>query len=256
MIKFSNWQIEIIGPVARQFDNLSRSIEIEGNIPAGYTWDLLMQSGKNLNIVSLDSMESGLSVILTAEMLAVSGYYYIQLRGTQGDMVRHTNVISVYIPSSLSGNVQWPTVPSEFSQTEQRIAELNAHPPIPGDAGYWLVWDLKSDEYVQSELPLPNVSVGPPGPQGPQGEQGPKGDKGDTGDVGPQGEQGPAGPAGEKGEKGDQGEQGPAGETGPQGPEGPQGPAGADGKKYSAIGAGRGGDDTQYHQTTLLGTYC
>lgn len=163
MIKFSNWQIEIIGPVARQFDNLSRSIEIEGNIPAEYTWDLMMQSGKNLNIVSLDSTESGLSVILTAEMLAASGYYYIQLRGTQGDMVRHTNVISVYIPSSLSGNVQWPTVPSEFSQAEQRIAELNAHPSIPGDAGYWLVWDLDSHEYVQSELPLPNVSVGPPG---------------------------------------------------------------------------------------------
>ncbi|SCJ81429.1 Uncharacterised protein [uncultured Flavonifractor sp.] len=45
----------------------------------------------------------------------------------------------------------------------QDVKELSSHPPIPGDGGYWFVWDLERDEYVTSDLPLPDVSVGPAG---------------------------------------------------------------------------------------------
>ena len=139
------------------------------------------------------------------------------------------------VPTSLVGDGTWPELPSEFSQAEERIRALNAHPPIPGDNGYWLLWDLEAEDYAESQLPLPDVSVGPPGPQGepgPEGPQGPKGDQGDPGPEGPQGpkgdqgDPGPQGPAGADGAPGQQGPQGPQGETGPQGP---QGPAGADG---------------------------
>lgn len=166
MITFDNWTIKAGGLIARQYDNLSRRIDIEGDIPAGWTWALLTQCGDQLNIITLTEADGGLYAVLTAEMLAVAGYYRLQLRGTQGEIVRHTNAITAHIPASLSGDVQWPEVPSEFSQAEARIAERSAHPPIPGDAGFWLVWDLEADEYVQSELPLPDVSVGPPGPAG------------------------------------------------------------------------------------------
>lgn len=132
----------------------------------------------------------------------------------------------------------------------KQLIELNTHPPIPGDGGFWMVWDLEKKEYVTSDLPLPDVSVGPPGPQGPQGPQGepgpqgpqgepgPQGEKGEQGEPGPQGETGPAGPEGPQGpqgEKGDTGPQGPQGEkgekgdTGPQGPQGPKGDTGAAG---------------------------
>ena len=144
---------------------------------------------------------------------------------------------------------------------EARILELYQHPPIPGSNGYWLVWDIDKDEYVESQLALPDVSVGPqgpkgdkgdkgdPGPQGPQGEvgpqgpqgvpgpegpQGPKGDTGATGEAGPAGPQGPQGETGPQGPKGDTGEQGPkgdTGDTGPQGEQGPQGPAGPQGEQ-------------------------
>ena len=166
MITFDNWTIKAGGLIARQFDNLSRRIDIEGDIPDGWTWALLTQCGDQLNIITLTEADGGLYAVLTAEMLAAAGYYRLQLRGTRGEAVRHTNAITAYIPASLSGDVQWPEVPSEFSQAEARIAALNAHPPIPGDAGSWLVWDLETDEYVQSELPLPDVAVGPPGPAG------------------------------------------------------------------------------------------
>lgn len=253
VIHYEDWRLWADpGPaIARQYDNLTRRLEITGDLPEGWDWTLLVQADReHLDLIALRPMEGGLGVDLTAEMLALSGYYTIQLRGNQGELVRHTNQVRIFIPSSLSGDANWPELPSEFSQAEADIRALNAHPPIPGDGGYWLVWDLDGEKYVTSSLPLPDVSVGPPGPQGPQGPQGepgpqgpqgepgPKGEKGEQGDPGPQGEVGPAGPEGPQGpqgEKGDTGPQGPQGEkgekgdTGPQGPQGPKGDTGAAG---------------------------
>ena len=221
MIHFDDWLLKKDeGPViARQYDNLTRRLEILGDIPEGWSWTLLVQADKRLDLIALAPMEGGLGVDLTKEMLAMKGDYTIQLRGNQGELARHTNQAQIFIPSSLSGDVNWPEVPSEFSQVEANIRELNEHPPVPGDEGFWLVWDLERGEYVTSDLPLPDVSVGPQGPEGPQGPQG---------EPGPQGPQGEPGPQGEKGE---QGEPGPQGETGPAGPEGPQGPQGEKGER-------------------------
>ena len=164
MIKFENWHIANQGELlARQFDNLTRELRVEGDIPEGWTWDLLIQAGKNLDIISLSQSGDALRVTLTAEMLALDGYYALQLRGTQGEKVQHTNVLQVYVPESLSGDAQWPELPSEFSQAEAAIRELNAHPPIPGDEGFWLTWDLEAQQYSKSGLPLPDVAVGADG---------------------------------------------------------------------------------------------
>lgn len=166
MIHFDDWLLtKDEGPViARQFDNLTRRLEILGDIPEGWSWTLLVQAGTHLDIVALAPMDGGLGVDLTKEMLAIGGYHTLQLKGVQGELVRHTNQLhNVLIPASLSGDANWPEVPSEFSQMEANIRELGEHPPIPGDGGYWLVWDLERDEYVTSDLPLPDVSVGPPG---------------------------------------------------------------------------------------------
>ena len=259
MIIFNNWQISVTGLIARQYDNLSRRIDVEGDLPAGYTWQLLVQSGGNADTILLEATETGAGALLTADNLSRAGEYYIQLRGVlkaDGVTRRHTNVVSAYIPESLTGLGTWPEVPTEFAQVEARILELYQHPPIPGSNGYWLVWDTDKDEYVESQLALPDVSVGPqgpkgdkgdkgdPGPQGPQGEvgpqgpqgvqgpegpQGPKGDTGATGEAGPAGPQGPRGETGPQGPKGDTGEQGPKGDTGDPGPQGPQGEAGPTG---------------------------
>ena len=254
MIYFEDWVLTadpgtIIG---QQYDNETVSLTVFGAFPDGWSWAAMVQLGDNLNIIDLSPVEGGVGVVLDADMLALSGSYSLQLKATNGDMVRHTNVVYVGVNASLSGAAQWPTVPSEFSQAEARIRELNAHPPIPGDEGFWLTWDLERDEYVTSDLPLPDVSVGPqgpegpqgpqgePGPAGPQGEPGPQGEKGEQGEPGPQGETGPAGPEGPQGpqgEKGDTGPQGPQGEKGekgdigPQGPQGPKGDTGAAGPR-------------------------
>lgn len=250
MITFSDWTIASCGPpIARQYDNLSRELTVLGDLPDGWKWDMLVECGKQLNIITLAPIEGGVGVTLTEDMLSLSGVYFMQLRGTQGEAVRHTNLIQTFIPKSLSGDAQWPEVPSEFSQMEARMQELNDHPPYPGDNGYWMVWDLDTHDYTESAIPLPEVDKGPPGgyytpsvaddgtltwaasqtdmppvPQanirGPQGEQGPPGAAGPAGKDGAQGPQGPQGPAGADGAPG------PAGEDGSEGPPGPAGEVG------------------------------
>lgn len=247
MIIFDNWIISQEDPLlGRQYDNLSQTVLVTG-VPDGYNWELLIQVKSNLNIIALEPMDGGVGAELTASDLGLPGPYDLQLRGTQGDVVQHTNVLyGVCVPKSLSGSAAWPTIPSAVEQALEQLEELNQHPPIPGDGGFWLVWDLDEERYVTSNLPLPDVSVGPqgpvgpqglqgePGPQGPQGEPGPQGEKGEQGEPGPQGETGPAGPEGPQGpqgEKGDTGPQGPQGEKGEKGDTGPQGPQGPKGDK-------------------------
>lgn len=132
-----------------------------------------------------------------------------------------------------------------MEQVLQQLEELNAHPPYPGDGGYWMVWDLDTHAYVESQFPLPPVAVGPQGPPGPQGEKGEQGDPGPQGDTGPEGPAGPEGPQGEpgpQGPKGDTGDTGPQGETGPVGPEGPQGPQGPAGAGVPPTDTAQAGD--------------
>ena len=162
MILFCDWKLTADKQViARQYDNLSRTLVIAGDIPEGYTWDLLVEAGGNLNIIRLSAMDGGVGVVLTAEMLALSGWYTLQLRGTlqaDGETVRHTNKIGVNIPDSLSGDAQWPEIPSEFTQLEQRMEDLNAHPPTPGANGLWMLWNPDTGEYEESDIPLPEGS--------------------------------------------------------------------------------------------------
>ena len=164
MFYFKNWDLSYDGQVlAMQFDNLTRTISLQGDLPDGWDWVMEVGFAGNHDIIQLAPVSGGLEATLTRDNLAFAGWYEMQLRGNQGDLERRTNIIRVHVPRSLSGDAQWPTLPTEFSQAEQRIADLNAHPSIPGQNGFWLVWDPETQQYKESEYPLPDVSVGPAG---------------------------------------------------------------------------------------------
>ena len=254
-LRFKNWTIFASrGVGAQQYDNLADVLLVSGDLPDGFQWTLLVGHEGLLDTVLLTEVSGSLRGTIPKDTLAYTGEYQLQLKGVSGGLVKHTNVLRVMVPGSLSGDAQWPEVPSEFTQVEERIRELNEHPPIPGDDGYWYIWDLETREYEESKLETPEGipgpqgpigpvgPVGPTGPQGPigltgmrgpqgprglQGEIGPQGPKGETGGTGPQG---PQGPKGETGEAGPQGPQGPKGDTGEAGPQGPQGPKGDTGE--------------------------
>jgi len=149
MIVFDNWVIRMERAVpVRQFDNRVETLNITGNVPEDWEWNLLVRNGKNMDIFPLERVDGGIGVVLTEQRLAGSGFYWLQLRGKKGELVRHTNMVRFYVEPSLSGDVQWPVVPGEFSAMERRICEkvawvegYAAHPPVVGENETWWVWN-------------------------------------------------------------------------------------------------------------------
>ena len=262
MLKFDNWALIADGKLlARERDNLTTTLLVSGDLPQGWTWDLLVTAGQNRNIIRLEEMTGGVGVVLTAEMLAEQGYYRMQLRGTRGEEVKHTNITSVYVGESMSGDKMWPTIPSEFTQLEARVnanadraedaaqaaEDAAIRQPYPNpDTGTWWTWDAETGAYKDTGEPYSGGGSGEAGQDGgyyapsvdddgnltwtpskadmPQVEGANiKGPEGPQGPAGADGKDGAQGPPGEKGDTGPQGEKGDKGDTGEQGPKGATG---------------------------------
>ena len=84
--------------------------------------------------------------------------FEVTLFGKSGTQEVPTNVVSLRLAKS---NALWtPDAPEPQPSWLAKVIDLNNHPPIPGENGYWLLWDTDSGVYVESELPLPEVSSG------------------------------------------------------------------------------------------------
>lgn len=149
MIVFDNWIIKPEKEVLlRQFDHCAVPLKVTGNLPEGWEWVMLVGCGENMELLPMEPMEDGIGIVLTAERLAVSGFYDFQLRGKNGSTVRHTNMTRLYVYASMSGDAQWPRLPGTFSDMERRVNEAvariegyAAHLPILGENGNWWVWN-------------------------------------------------------------------------------------------------------------------
>ena len=185
MIYFENWNIraDTDGPV-RQFDRGTQAFDVRGELPAGWEWTLLVRAGEEFDLISMEEGEGGLYVPIESQRLTVSGYYTLQLRARQGELVRHTNLVSVYVPASLSGDEAWPEVPGEFTSCEERVLaaaeraeEAILHPPVIGENGNWQAWDAEAREYEDTGLPS-RGAAGATGAAGAAGETGAAGQDG------------------------------------------------------------------------------
>ena len=84
--------------------------------------------------------------------------FEVTLFGKSGTQEVPTNVVSLRLAKS---NTLWEKdAPEPQPSWLAKVIDLNNHPPIPGENGYWLLWDTDSGVYVESELPLPEVSSG------------------------------------------------------------------------------------------------
>nr|DAU26583.1 MAG TPA: BclA protein [Caudoviricetes sp.] len=268
VLYMQDWHICVPADFSLGFegDNNAVTLEISTDLPEG--WDLKVDVAKDgeKNIIQLNRRDNVYYALLTSSMLADDGVYEMQVRGTLGDQVRHSNIFLSHVHNSINATDSFPPpLPSEFEQMEDRLTSINNNPPQPGENGYWLIWDPDDMEYKESDIPLPaeggtvgttdynklknrpsingveligNKTSGelkiPAGEKGEKGDPGPEGPAGPKGDPGPTGPQGPEGPVGLQGPKGDTGDQGPKGDQGEQGPEGPagaQGPIGPEGPR-------------------------
>ena len=163
MIEFNNWQIWADPRLTlQQNDHLSRELTVSGTLPEGWDWAMLVQVDGQMDIWPLHRRQSGgVSALLTAQQLGPGGFYRMQLRGTQGEVTRHTNVITIFIPRSLCGDKQWPVLPTAFSELEQRLLAIrdetqsyvNRSPIIRNNT--WWLWD--GEAYADSSV----SAVGP-----------------------------------------------------------------------------------------------
>ena len=164
-MRFDNWNLQMDTFPVRQYDNLTRRLEVSGDIPEGWSWVALLSIGENLNIISLQYGEPGLYVDLTADMIPYPGKYNLQLKATQGEKVRHTNIVQFTVNESMSGDVQWPELPSAFSQAVEQAQEAaNTAKEAANTAkeaalqypkiidGYWWVYDANSGKFVNSGI--------------------------------------------------------------------------------------------------------
>lgn len=82
----------------------------------------------------------------------------VTLFGKGGSQEVPTNVVSLRLEKS---NTLWEQdAPDPQPSWLAKIIDLNNHPPVPGNNGYWLLWDTDRGAYIESDLPLPEVSSG------------------------------------------------------------------------------------------------
>ena len=156
MLSMEDWKIRAPDHYSLGFqgDHLATEIQLSAQLPEG--WDLKMDVEKDgkKNIIQLERNGDIFSARLTSAMLAEDGSYFMQVRGTNGDVVRHSNVFLAMVYHSVEAVQAFPSpLPSEFEQMERRLTVLNQHPPKPGD-GVWLVWNEEREQYEPSEISL------------------------------------------------------------------------------------------------------
>lgn len=82
----------------------------------------------------------------------------VTLFGKNGNQEVPTNVVALQLEKS---NTLWEQdAPEPQPSWLAKVIDLNNHPPVPGNKGYWMLWDTDSGAYVESDLPLPEVSGG------------------------------------------------------------------------------------------------
>ena len=82
----------------------------------------------------------------------------VTLFGKGGSQEVPTNVVSLRLEKS---NTLWEqNAPEPQPSWLAKVIDLNNHPPVPGNNGYWLLWDTDRGAYIESDLPLPDVSGG------------------------------------------------------------------------------------------------
>ncbi|MCQ2439778.1 MAG: hypothetical protein MJ074_08455 [Oscillospiraceae bacterium] len=137
-LTLDNWVLqscEITEP-AFQMDNNTVDILVLGDIPSGFAWELLTQHEEYMDVTHLDVTPAGLSATLTAEQLAFDGYYDMQLRASREGSVKHSSTIKVRIGRTISGDEQWPEVPTVFTQALDRAEDALAAASEMRGAGY------------------------------------------------------------------------------------------------------------------------
>ena len=163
MLYMKDWEVCAPPGFSLGFEGDNGATVLEVSTDLTEEWDLKVDVEKDgeKNIIQLTRTGMVYSALLKAPMLADAGTYAMQVRGTLGDYVRHSNLFYATVFRSINAvDFFPPPLPSEFEQMEDRLTSINDNPPMPGENGYWMIWNPDKKEYEESDIPLPAESSG------------------------------------------------------------------------------------------------
>lgn len=170
ILQMLNWRVELSQSLYLGFkgDNNANNLTLTTDFTDEYDLKLDVELAEQKNIIQLTkTADKTYSVLLTRDMLGTDGLYKAQIRGTMGDIVKHSNIFYLRIGDSINAADSFPPeLPSEFEQMERRLTAINNNPPKASDTGYWLLYNPETGEYAQSDIPLPKGETGPAGADG------------------------------------------------------------------------------------------
>ena len=110
MLYMQDWHICVPADFSLGFegDNNAVTLEISTDLPDG--WDLKVDVAKDgeKNIIQLNRRDNVYYALLTSSMLADDGVYEMQVRGTLGDQVRHSNIFLSHVHNSINATDAFP----------------------------------------------------------------------------------------------------------------------------------------------------
>lgn len=163
MLYMKDWEVCAPPGFSLGFEGDNGATVLEVSTDLTEEWDLKVDVEKDgeKNIIQLTRTGMVYSALLKAPMLADDGTYAMQVRGTLGDYVRHSNLFYATVFRSINAVDFFPSpLPSEFEQMEDRLTSINDNPPMPGENGYWMIWNPDKKKYEESDIPLPAESSG------------------------------------------------------------------------------------------------
>ena len=95
------------------------------------------------------------NLVKVTEWFTQQDHFYITLFGKNDNQEVPTNVVPLRLDKS---NTLWEKdAPEPQPSWIVKLIDLNNHPPVPGNNGYWMLWDTDKGTYVESELPQNSV---------------------------------------------------------------------------------------------------
>lgn len=139
-------------------NNLVNNIVGTVDTEAGWEFSLKVYMTKTMqyNQIPLTRDNNIIFTKLTADMIPVGGKYVGQFEMTKGQQLAQTEKFEFWVENSINLNEVWTPIPTTFTELATNTRILQQHPPIPGDKGYWMLWDLETSEYKTSVYPLPS----------------------------------------------------------------------------------------------------
>ena len=94
-------------------------------------------------------------IVEVPEWFTQQDSFYVTLFGKSGSQEVPTNVVPLRLDKS---NTLWEQdAPEPQPRWLAKVIDLNNHPPIPGENGYWMLWDTDNGAYVESDKPFNTI---------------------------------------------------------------------------------------------------